>query len=369
MTIVLLLAVLLTAFANGANDNSKGVATLFGSGTLRYRNALRYATLATLLGSMTAIVAGAALARAFSGLGLVPDAIASQPRFLAAVSGGAALTVLLATRAGMPISTTHALLGALIGTGLAAGAEVDGGALRTSFVYPLLLSPLISILLTAALHPLFRAAGRLLAACGAVCVCLERADAIAGVRPGGILVASSATSLRMGSLGTCRAHGARSLLTLRAPGLLERLHLISAGAVSFARGLNDTPKIVGLLAFGSAGLGTGVSSALVAAAIALGGLLAARRVADTVGRRITDMHPGQGLSANLATSILVVGATGLGLPVSTTHVSVGAIFGIGLTGGRPRWRPILEILLAWVTTLPCAAGLAAVLFLALRHAD
>jgi len=109
-----LVAILITgitlAYANGANDNFKGVATLLGSGTTDRRRALIWATVTTLLGSMCAIwLAGELLAR-FSGKGIVPDSLTANPEFATAVAIGAGLTVLLATRLGMPISTTHSLV-------------------------------------------------------------------------------------------------------------------------------------------------------------------------------------------------------------------------------------------------------------------
>jgi len=120
-SLVLVVAVLLLAYANGANDNFKGVATLFGSATCDYRRALAVATVATLLGSLAALVAAKGLLAAFSGKGLVAATALADPAFLPAVAVGAAATILLATRIGMPVSTTHALVGALIGGGLAAG--------------------------------------------------------------------------------------------------------------------------------------------------------------------------------------------------------------------------------------------------------
>src|SRR5205085_4348248 len=119
---ILLLAVLFLAYSNGANDNFKGVATLFGSGTCTYRRALAWATLTTLAGSLLALYLAGGLVESFKGKGLVPDAVTRQPAFLLAVSLGAALTVLLATRIGMPVSTTHALTGGLVGAGLLAAA-------------------------------------------------------------------------------------------------------------------------------------------------------------------------------------------------------------------------------------------------------
>src|SRR5207237_3180562 len=92
--------------------------------------------------------------------------------------------------------------------------------------------------------------------------------------------------------------------------------------------------------------------AAVALAMAIGGLLSARRVAETMGKKITAMNHGQGFTANLTTAILVVLASLFGLPVSTTHVSVGYFFGIGLTPGKPNPREISPIVFLWLVTLP-----------------
>ena len=139
---------------------------------------------------------------------------------------------------------------------------------------------------------------------------------------------------------------------------LDGLHFLSAGAVGFARGLNDTPKIVALLA-GGAAVGIDNAGFLVAIAMAVGGLLAARRVAETLSRKVTAMNDGQGFSGNLVTALLVLAASRFGLPVSTTHVSVGALFGIGAATGAGHKRAIAGILAAWLVTLPVAAVLAA----------
>ena len=105
----------LGAYANGANDNFKGVATLFGSNTTNYKRALTWATLTTALGSLTALVLAQELLVSFSGKGLVPDAILEMSAFPLSVGLAAALTVMCATRLGFPISTTHSLIGALVG--------------------------------------------------------------------------------------------------------------------------------------------------------------------------------------------------------------------------------------------------------------
>lgn len=142
---------------------------------------------------------------------------------------------------------------------------------------------------------------------------------------------------------------------------MDAAHFLSAGVVSFARGLNDTPKIAALIAM-SPVLGAHWSLLAVAVAIALGGLLSASRVAETMAHKITGMNHGQGFSANLATGLLVTTASLFGLPVSTTHVSVGSLFGIGLTSRQADFRVVRNILLSWLITFPCAATVGALAY-------
>src|SRR5215212_7672192 len=142
----LFLATTFLAYSNGANDNFKGVATLFGSGTMSYRSAITWATISTFAGSMTSLFLAETLLKNFSGRGLVPDELAASPQFVLAVGLAAGLTVMLATLTGFPISTTHGLVGALVGAGLAAvGTSINFSALGTLFFLPLLVSPLIAV--------------------------------------------------------------------------------------------------------------------------------------------------------------------------------------------------------------------------------
>lgn len=216
LTTILLLAVAGLAYANGANDNFKGVATLFGSGATNYRGALCWATATTFLGSLTATFPAGKLLKNFSGRGLVVDSLAAEPNHVGAVALGAGLTVLLATRIGMPISTTHSLIGALVGAGWAAGSPVNLQKLAADFFGPLLASPLLAIAATAAAYFLFRALRP---------------------RPG----IAEESCVGVGNAKTDVAPAPRPLAAL------DRLHFLSAGIVSFARGLNDTPKIAALL--------------------------------------------------------------------------------------------------------------------------
>ncbi len=365
MTTVLVVGtiVLWLAYANGANDNFKGVATVFGSGASDYPGALRWATVTTFAGSLASIGVGAGLVATFSGKGLVPDAVVADSGFASAVALGAATTVFLATRVGFPISTTHALVGGLVGAGFAARGlgGVHLAALGTAFVAPLVLAPLAAIALTAVAYPLLHGIRRALGWARETCVCVGEEIRVVAVDPRGGSVAASVVgtfpSIAIADPRACFQRYAGQVWGVSLQTLLDRLHYLSAGAVCFARGLNDTPKVVALLVTASA-LQVPLASALVTVAMAVGGLLSARRVAETMSHRITAMNHGQGVTANLVTAFLVIGASRWGLPVSTTHVSCGALFGIGAVTRQARWQTIGAIALAWLTTLPVAAALA-----------
>ena len=311
LSLFIIAAVALVAYANGANANFKGVASLFGSGTAGYWTAVKWATFTTAAGCTLALWGSSAMLQTFSGKGLVPDFLVAQPAFMLSVAGGAALANLLATRLGFPVSTTHMLMGGLLGAGLAAQPDgVNYGKLWDAFAKPLLLAPALALVL------------------------------------GGLLY----TGLK--ALHLALDHRTRTL---------DTLHFLSAGAVCFARGLNDTPKMATLLT-GVAGLSVQSSMGIILVLMAVGGLVSAGQVAETLAHKITDMNPGQGFAANLATSVLTTNASIHGLPVSTTHVSVGALLGIGISTRQAKWKTVLPVLLAWVATLPSAALLSALLY-------
>ncbi len=309
MLFLITIAVIVVAYANGANANFKGVASLFGSGTTNYRTAVNWAAMTTAAGCVAALFLAATMLKAFSGKGLVPDHLIAQPEFLRAVAGGAGVTGFLATWRGFPVSTTHMLTGALLGAGWIA-SDVNAAKLWESFLKPLLISPVLA------------------------------------VAAGGLMY------LVLKTLRLAPDHRTKTL---------DALHFLSAGAVCFARGLNDTPKMAALL-LGVSWLGGSSGMIVIAVAMAAGGLTSARRVAETLAHKITGMNPGQGFAANLATALLVTTASFHGLPVSTTHVSVGALLGIGITTRQAKWRTVIPVLAAWVITLPCAALVAALLF-------
>jgi PiT family inorganic phosphate transporter len=86
-----------------------------------------------------------------------------------------------------------------------------------------------------------------------------------------------------------------------------------------------------------------------------------------MSQKITDMNHGQGFASNLCTGLLVISASWFGLPVSTTHVAVGSLFGIGLTTGKANPKVMVGIVLSWIITLPCAALIGALLYFCLKR--
>ena len=377
ITIVLVVAVFWLAWSNGANDNFKGVATLYGSNTMGFRRALVWATGATLLGSACSVFLAERLVKQFSGSGIVPIG-QIDATWLIAVGGAGAITIFLATVLGMPTSTTHALTGALLGAGIMAGTgTVNWIAAASTFAKPLLLSPVVAVVAAVVLQLLFRRARLALGVDRQTCVCIGRGEPqpVTCQADGSLVLASSVQSapLRIDvdqHIRCVERYGGR-IAGVKVQSGVDAVHYLSGGAVCFARAVNDTPKIAALLL--AAGWITGSLPpagwlALLAGAMALGGWVQSRKVAETMSRKITALNPGQGLTANLVTSGLVLVASHLGMPVSTTHVSCGSIFGIGLVSRQTRWKTVSQIAVTWLTTLPLGAVLGAGLYWAVRTA-
>ena len=375
ITILVLLfcITLFVAYANGANDNFKGVATLYGADVADYKKAITIATIATFAGCVASVFLAEGLVKAFSGKGLVPDAVAVSPIFLLSVATGAGATVFLATLLGFPISTTHSLVGALVGAGfVAAGDQLNLSVLGSAFLLPLLAGPVVSVLLTV---PLYKLASSLRERFGITkesCVCIAPGQFVLAAAFAASVGALASTSGQTGSIlpsvsisaGTapaCMDKYNGSVLGVTAQSLIDGLHYFSAAAVSFARGLNDTPKIVGLL-FAVKAFNLQISMLAIATAMALGGWLNARKVAETMSKKISQMNDGQALTANVVTAFLVILASRMGLPLSTTHVSVGAISGVGIVNGSADKSVIGSILMSWLLTLPIASAISALAF-------
>lgn len=369
---LLLFAVFWLAWANGANDNFKGVATLYGCKAMDYRSALWLATASTFAGSLLSIVLAGALVKTFSGKGLVPDELVNSRELLIAVGGGAGLTVLFATILGMPTSTTHALTGALAGIALVVGGgHADLSRLWTDFATPLLVSPLLAIGGAAILYLIFRKARLALGITRTTCICVgskvvAAGTALAGDKALTALPLTTTPTLVIGEQDECVERYDGHLAGISAQKLVDGTHMFSGAAVCFARAVNDTPKITALL-LATGAWAAGWKLAFVAVVMAVAGLVQARKVAETMSHRITDLNPGQGLTANLVTAGLVLVASSSGMPVSTTHVSCGSIFGIGVASRSVKWKTAAQIAITWLTTMPMGALFGAGLYWYLAH--
>ncbi|MCA1563512.1 MAG: inorganic phosphate transporter [Acidobacteria bacterium] len=340
------------AFANGANDVSKGVATLAGSGRASYRSALAWGALWTFAGGLASLMISVGLVEAFTSAIVGPEVLALSA-FPLAVAVGAAAWVVLASVIGLPVSTTHALIGAIVGVALIAGGRgsVNWWMLLSGIAAPLALSPVVSAVIGYGMHAV---AGRI----SPTCVCVQ-ADISAGpVHPGGTIAGVLAPRIVASASGCAPADGGWRFMPAGV------LHWGAAATLSFARGVNDNAKLaaIGALGFSTLGAPLWVAFAVTAAVMTIGSYAAGLRVTRTLGERVVHMDQDTGLAAALVAAGLVMAASFYTLPVSTTHVSTGAIVGAGLRQGRGavEWRHLGSLVTAWVGTVPVAAALAAV---------
>ncbi|MEU5546531.1 inorganic phosphate transporter [Streptomyces sioyaensis] len=349
--VVVFLLVAALAAVNGSNDVPKGVATLAGAGVTRYRTALIWGTVTTAAGCVCSLALASKMTKLFSS-----GIVTAKPTdaFAVAVLVGAASWVALATVLRLPVSTTHALLGGLLGAGvLLASDGVAWGAVPEKLITPLLTSIVVAygISLVLALT-----VGR-----------IGRSAATRATRSVG-----SATAEPTGTGGVTVMVTTETAVatTEQAPNrLLSGAHWLTSGATGFARGLNDTPKMVAVGAFAlvPAGMKTWQIMILVASAMAIGSLTGGMRVAQRLGEGVVKMNHKEGFLANLTTATLVGLGAGYGLPMSTTHVSTGAIAGsAGFGLSRISGKTLSHFAIAWLVTPPFAAIVAALVFLIAR---
>ncbi|MCP4006246.1 MAG: inorganic phosphate transporter [bacterium] len=390
------------AWAIGANDVANAMGTSVGSGALTLWGAVVVAGVLEFAG---AFLVGGHVTKTIRGGILDPTIAAAAPEtviygMLAALCA-AATWLVFATRAGWPVSTTHSIVGAIVGFG-AVGLGMD--AVEWDRLVPIVaswvLSPLLSGTASFLLFVLIRS------------TILEHPDPIAQVKRWGpphifsLVVVLGLVTLYKGlknlgldfELGTAVAlSGMLGLVTtLIAYPLVSRvrvdpeadrdfhyatvermfgiMQIVSACAIAFAHGSNDVANAIGPLA---AVLHISSTGTLEAAApvptwvLVIGGVgivaglsMWGYRVIETVGERITQLTPTRGYAATAAAAATIVLASRLGIPVSTTHVLVGAVLGVGLAGGIAAldFRVVGRIVVSWIVTLPAGAGLAIFFF-------
>ncbi len=350
------------AYVNGANDVSKGVATLVGSGITDFRRAILWGTLWTGIGGVSAALLARAMVYTF-GKGMLASGTQVTLGAALATIAGAALWVGIATRKGLPVSTTHAIVGSVAGVGFVAYGlgRVNWSVFGGKIVLPLLVSPLASLLITATILRVWRALAR-----GSVadCICAQVAQPM--VLGNELALANPSIFLPQVHIAACTARqNSSSGLTL------DHLHWLTSGATSFSRGLNDAPKMVAIVMSASLLAGSGVIAPIVffvaiGIGMVAGSWIAGRRVTEVLACKLTVMDHRQGFIANLVTAALVGPGAALGLPMSTTHVASGAIIGVASdqpTGANN--KTVRGMLLAWVVTVPAAALLGVAAFLSL----
>lgn len=354
-----LAAVAGVAFLNGANDVSRSIATLVGAGVHDYRKATLLGTIATTVGAALAGWLAWRMVTAFT-QGWFADSVSLSPTFALAVPLAAILWLSLVTRLGIPVSTTHSLVGALLGSGIIAygASHVVWQKVATRILLPLAVSPLVALAIALALYCLL---GRL----GAEnpCLCVGTAVPELDAEAKGEVIAQVAA--RRVSVFVASAQTCRQFLQARFGITADHVHIVSAVLIAVARALNDAPKIValGVLVMNNHHASLPIFG-IVAVAMGLGSWLASYQVTQTLAEKVTHFDHRSGLAANLTISLLVSVCANLGLPVSTTHVSGGAIIGAGISKGvrSVYWDMVLNIVLAWCVTLPMCALTAAALY-------
>lgn len=319
-------------FCNGLSDAANSVATVVATRVLSPRIAVFWAA---FFNFVAAFGFETHVARTI-GTGLITQEIVDPHLILAALVSAIVWTI-VCTRMGLPISVSHALIGALAGAAL-----IKGG------VRALIWSKLGVVALFIVLSPLI------------------------GLALGWVAMASM--------LWVCRNR------TPRGVGRVFRiLQLVSAALYSLSHGLNDAQKTMGIIfallisvpslqCYGTRD-GNPQSKELAwwiilscHAAIALGTYLGGWKVVKTLGHRVTKLQPVGGFSAETAGGLTILGVSAVGIPVSTTHTITGAIFGVGMTRrlSAVRWSIGTEIVGAWVLTLPVSAVLAAIVHACVR---
>jgi phosphate/sulfate permease len=320
LLLVLTIAVaLLFDFTNGFHDTANAIGTAVGTRAMTPRVAVAFSAVLNLIGAVVTTQ-------------LLHAEVANTVGSLVAPAGGVALSMLVAVllgaitwnlitwRAGLPSSSSHALIGALIGMGL---VVYGTGAIQWAEVYPVVIALLTSPL-------------------------------------AGLVLAYIATVVLLNLFRRARPS--------RANGIFRKLQIFSSGFVAFSHGANDAQKtmaIITLALFSSGELAefeVPVWVALAAAiAIGLGTWAGGWRIIRTMGTRIIRMQPVHGFAAQTVAASVIQLATMWGLPVSTTQVVSGSVMGAGATRrfSAVRWGVARRIVWAWVFTIPAAAILAA----------
>ena len=399
------------AWGIGANDVANAMGTSVGSRALTIRQAIVIAVIFEFLGAYLA--GGEVTATIRKGI-IDPTLLADEPELLVFGMMSALLAagtwLLVASVRGWPVSTTHSIVGAIVGfaaVGISADAVSWGkvGAIVASWVVSPLLAGSIAFglfmsvryLILDSPDPFTRAKRFIPLYMWVVGFMIAMVTLLKGLKHLGIdvdfgLGSKFANALPLSALAGLAVAGLGVLLLRRIPfredpddrfASVERvfavLMVFTACSMAFAHGSNDVANAVGPLAAVASTIGSGglIGSQapmpgwillVGACGIVIGLATYGWKVIATVGRKITELTPSRGFAAELAAASTVVIASATGLPVSTTHTLVGAVLGVGLARGIAAidLRVIGSIFVSWLITLPAGAALAIAYFFALR---
>ncbi len=395
------------AWGVGANDVANAMGTSVGSKALTIKQAIIIAVIFEFAG---AYLAGGAVTKTIRKGIIDPGVLGQNPELLVfgmiAALLAAGIWLLIATHYGWPVSTTHSIVGAIVGFA-AVGISVD--AVAWGKVGKIVASWVVSPVIAGSLgFLLFRSVQRLI---------LDTANPFANAKKYvpvysfivGFIIAMVTFTKGLKHIGLGLSFGESALYSVIAGAVvyiaakyLQRditqsaeenrdyqftgvekvfgvLMMFTACAMAFAHGSNDVANAIGPLAAVISIVGAGGEVAqksimpawiliLGGAGIVLGLVMYGHKVIATIGNNITELTPSRGFAATLAAATTVVIASGTGLPISTTHTLVGAVLGVGIARGLSalNLRVVGTIFMSWIVTLPAGAGLAILFFFILK---
>lgn len=311
LLVLVVVAALAFDFVNGFHDTANAIATVVSTRVLPPKAAIAMASVLNLIGAVTAT----AVAKTIAG-DIVDAHVATTTLTLAAVIGGISWN-LITWFYGIPSSSSHALIGGLVGAAVAhAGvAGVKWNGLVTKVVLPLLVSPIVGFI-----------AGWILMTAISVFFANSRPRTVGSV--------------------------------------FRRLQIVSAAAMAYAHGSNDAQKSMGIITLALVAAGQWHRSDVplwvilsCAGVMALGTSVGGWRIIKTMGHRIIRLEPVNGFAAEASGAATILAATHFGAPVSTTHVIASSIFGVGASKrlSAVKWEIALNMVVAWVLTIPASA--------------
>ena len=397
---------LFMAWGIGANDVANAMATSIGSGALTIRQALIVAAVFEFAG---AVLAGGGVTSTIRSGIIDPAFVVGEPELLiygmlsALLSAG--IWLLVASRQGWPVSTTHSIVGAIVGFAIVAYgmSSVEWGQVGT-IVASWVISPItaglfsffifnsIQWLILRHTNPLERARRYAPVYVFLTVALISLVTIFKGLSHVNVeLTAVEAYFIALGLALLIAVISRYFIMRIKVDKRAEKkfhfatvervfgvLMVVTACSMAFAHGSNDVANAIGPVAAVVSVAQTGIAAqespvslwilVLGGCGIVLGLATFGRHVIATVGARITDLTPTRGFSAELAAASTIVLASGTGIPVSTTHTLVGAVLGVGFARGISAINlgVVARIFVSWVVTIPAGATLTIVIFLVLR---